>query len=73
MHKPTILYDADFNQWVDAQVAALRAEKFATLDLPHLVEELEGLTKRDKRALKSYLRVLLIHRQTVACPRGSAK
>jgi hypothetical protein len=55
------LYDQDFNLWVAAQQAALKEHCYTDLDLPNLLEELDGLTKRDKRALKSHLRVLLTH------------
>ena len=55
------LYDRDFNLWVAAQQAALKEHRYADLDLPNLLEELDGLTKRDKRALKSHSRVLLTH------------
>ncbi|RZM76121.1 DUF29 domain-containing protein [Leptolyngbya iicbica] len=55
------LYDHDFNLWVAAQQAALKEHRYIDLDLPNLIEELDGLTKRDKRALKSQLRVLLTH------------
>ncbi len=45
------LYDRDFALWVEAQVAAIRAGDPEGLDVENLVEELEGLTKRDERAL----------------------
>ncbi len=55
------LYDQDFNLWIDAQRAALNEQRYDDLDLSNLLEELDGLTRRDKRALKSHLRVLLTH------------
>ncbi|MGD1862801.1 MAG: DUF29 domain-containing protein [Leptolyngbyaceae cyanobacterium] len=55
------LYDRDFNLWVAAQQTALKEHRYTDLDLPNLIEELNGLTKRDQRALKSHLRVLLTH------------
>jgi hypothetical protein len=58
---PRPLYDEDFALWVEAQVAALRAGDVAALDLPNLVEELEGLTKRDERALGSQLKRIMTH------------
>ena len=54
-------YDQDFALWVEAQVAALRSGEFAGLDLENLVEELEGLTKRDERALGSQLKRIMAH------------
>ncbi len=50
------LYDRDFALWVEAQVAAIRAGDSEGLDVGNLVEELEGLTKRDVRALGSQLK-----------------
>lgn len=55
------LYELDFNLWVEAQRLALQDGRYDYLDLPNLLEEIDGLTRRDKRALKSHLRVLLTH------------
>ena len=55
------LYDTDFYQWTQTQAAALRAKDIAALDLEHLAEEIESLGKRDRRAVESYLEVILLH------------
>jgi hypothetical protein len=55
------LYDTDFYQWTQMQTAALRARDVAALDLAHLAEEIESLGKRDRRAVESYLEVILLH------------
>jgi hypothetical protein len=55
------LYDTDFALWVDAQVAALRAGDVTALDVQNLIEELEGLTRRDERALGSQLKRIMAH------------
>ena len=55
------LYDRDFALWVEAQVAAIRAGDSEGLDVGNLVEELEGLTKRDVRALGSQLKRVMTH------------
>lgn len=55
------LYDTDFNLWVESQVVALKARRLEDLDLSNLIEEIEDLAKRDKKALRSYLKVLLLH------------
>jgi hypothetical protein len=67
------LYDEDFALWVEEQVAALRAGDVAALDLPNLIEELEGLTKRDQRALGSQLKRIMAHmlKQRYQPERGS--
>ena len=54
-------YDQDFALWVEAQVAALRSRDLAGLDIENLIEELEGLTKRDERALGSQLKRIMTH------------
>lgn len=55
------LYDEDFALWVEEQVALLRSGRAGALDVANLVEELEGLTKRDVRALGSQLRRIMLH------------
>ena len=59
MTKP--LYDTDFYLWTQMQTAALQAKDVAALDLEHLAEEIESLGKRDRRAVESYLEVILLH------------
>jgi hypothetical protein len=55
------LYDRDFALWIEAQVAAVRAGDVAALDVANLIEELEGLTRRDERALGSQLKRIMAH------------
>jgi hypothetical protein len=55
------LYDQDFAAWVERQVELLRAGHATALDVPNLIEELEGLTKRDERALGSQLKRIMAH------------
>ena len=55
------LYDTDFNRWALEQAAALKAGQLQQLDLEHLAEEIEALSKSDKRAIKSYLVRILFH------------
>ena len=54
-------YDTDFYQWTQAQAAALRAKQWPALDVDHLAEEIESLGASDRRAIRSYLRVLTQH------------
>jgi hypothetical protein len=60
-------YDTDFYAWTQAQAAALRAKDWAALDLDHLAEEIEDLGKRDRRAVESYLEIILLHLLKWAC------
>jgi Domain of unknown function DUF29 len=55
------LYDRDFAVWIEAQVAAIRRGDLGALDVNNLIEELEGLTKRDERALGSQLKRVMTH------------
>jgi hypothetical protein len=55
------LYDRDFAEWVERQVELLRCGHTTVLDVPNLIEELEGLTKRDERALGSQLKRIMAH------------
>jgi len=55
------LYETDFYGWVQQQVSALRAGRFASLDLDNLIEEIEDMGKREKQELRSRLAVLFMH------------
>jgi Domain of unknown function DUF29 len=57
----TTAYDEDLALWLEHTIADLKANNLSVLDIEHLVEELEGLAGRDKRALKGHLRSLLEH------------
>ena len=54
-------YDTDFDAWLQAQVAALRARQWDALDVEHLVEEVEELRKTEQRGVRSQLRLILSH------------
>lgn len=57
----TSLYDTDFHDWILTTVTLLRQRRFADIDLEHLVEELEDMAKRERRALKSHIRNVILH------------
>ncbi len=57
----TTLYDQDFHLWVKDTITKLREGQFEDVDLEHLIEEIEGLTKSDQRAIKHRLECLLEH------------
>ncbi|MFB1490132.1 MULTISPECIES: DUF29 domain-containing protein [unclassified Thiocapsa] len=54
-------YDQDFYAWSREQASLLRSGQYGRLDVAHLVEEIEDLGKRERRALESRLAVLLGH------------
>ncbi|MGF1602117.1 MAG: DUF29 domain-containing protein [Thermosynechococcaceae cyanobacterium] len=56
-----MLYDTDFVEWIDEAVTLLKQGKFSELDVANLIEEVEDLGKRDKRAAYSNLKVVLLH------------
>lgn len=55
------LYDEDFYAWAVTTAALLRQRRFAEIDLEHLAEELEDMGKRERRALKSHIRNVILH------------
>jgi len=54
-------YEQDFFAWTHEQAASLRAGDWSRIDIEHLVEEIEGMGRSEKRALESRLAVLLQH------------
>jgi len=55
------LYQTDFVAWADETAKLLRQHRFEEIDLDALVEEVEGLAKQDRKAMRSQLQRLLIH------------
>jgi hypothetical protein len=58
---PTELYDQDFNLWVEQTIHHLQHQNFVSLDLEHLIEELQTLGKSEKKSLRSNLMILIAH------------
>lgn len=62
LEKPQISdYEKDFYKWTQKQASILKRQDFSHLDLDNLIVEIESLGRSDKRALRSYLAVLLMH------------
>jgi hypothetical protein len=55
------LYERDFCLWIEEQTRLLREGRLENLDVGHLVEEIEDLGIREKKAVKSNLVVVLLH------------
>lgn len=55
------LYDRDQYLWLEETIASLKVSDFQSLDLVHLIEELEILAGRDRAEIESRLGVLLAH------------
>ena len=54
-------YDADFYQWTIEQAGALKRRAVDELDYDNLAQEIEALSRTEKREIRSRLEVLLIH------------
>ncbi|MDM8548271.1 DUF29 domain-containing protein [Candidatus Venteria ishoeyi] len=54
-------YDEDLYTWSLEQAKLLRAGQFEQIDLEHIIEEIEDMSKSEKRALQSFLETLLMH------------
>ena len=55
------LYESDFALWLEQQSVALKERRSAALDWDNIAEEIEGLVRSDRRALKSFLQNALLH------------
>ena len=58
---PTTDYDTDFYQWTQQQAALLRQGLLSAVDATNLAEEVESMGKKDRRAMGSHLRNILLH------------
>jgi hypothetical protein len=59
--KHSDLYDRDYNLWLEITIGQLRDRQFEEIDLLNLIEELEGMSRSEKRAVYSNLKILLMH------------
>lgn len=55
------LHDVDVSLWAEVQSTLLKNKLYDQLDVTHLLEELDIVSKSDQQALYSYLVVLLTH------------
>ncbi|MCC5667250.1 DUF29 domain-containing protein [Nostoc sp. CHAB 5784] len=54
-------YKADFNLWIEQTTQLLRSHRWQEVDVEHLIEEVEGLGKSERRSIASQLTRLLLH------------
>jgi hypothetical protein len=59
--QPASLYETDFADWIATTAELLRAKNFAAVDWENLLEEIDAMGRRERKSLKSNLRILLIH------------
>ena len=55
------LYDRDFYLWVEQQAALLREGRLDELDVTNLLEEIESMGRKDKKAIQNNLVMVLTH------------
>jgi hypothetical protein len=56
---PSDTYEQDFPLWAERQAALLRAKRFDELDLDHLIEEVEDLSRRERDTVESHVETVL--------------
>jgi hypothetical protein len=61
MATPTDLYNQDFYTWAMTTAELMRQKKWHEIDWEAVIEEIEGLARRDKRELASRLELLVMH------------
>lgn len=55
------LYRLDFVRWIETTAEQLRNQDYADVDWENLIEEIEDMSRRERKALKSHLIVVLLH------------
>ena len=58
---PPTCYEQDFALWLEENIALIKAKNYSAVDWDNLIEEVEGLTRRDKRELENRLITLFEH------------
>jgi len=58
---PKNLYQTDFVRWVETTVEQLRSQDYAAVDWENLIEEIEDMSRRERKSLKSNFIVILLH------------
>jgi Domain of unknown function DUF29 len=57
----TTLYDMDFALWAEQTAQMLKDGRLSEVDLENLIEEVEDLSRRERDALYSSLKIVLLH------------
>ena len=55
------LYETDFAEWAEQTAALLRERRFNEIDIENAAEEIEGLARSDRSAIRSQLRRMMLH------------
>jgi hypothetical protein len=54
-------YERDFDSWIQQHIALLKQGRVNEIDVDNLIEELEDMSKSDKRELTSHFKILIAH------------
>ncbi|TAF10646.1 MAG: DUF29 domain-containing protein [Nostocales cyanobacterium] len=55
------LYDIDNEKWLVETLQLLKEKRLEDIDLEHLIEELEAVSRRDKLTVESFLEQIIRH------------
>lgn len=55
------LYNQDFCLWAEQTARFLRSSRYSEIDMENLIDEVEDMSRSEKRALLSNARVVLMH------------
>ncbi|MEQ9625978.1 DUF29 domain-containing protein [Coleofasciculus chthonoplastes] len=55
------LYDVEYDQWLARTISLLKENRFNELDKEHLIEELEDLSRREKKTVERFLEQIIRH------------
>ena len=55
------LYDRDYFLWLEQTISQLQQRDFESLDLGNLIEEILSMSRSEKRAIYSNLKIVLMH------------
>ncbi len=56
-----ILYQNDYYGWLQENAQLIREKRFSEIDAANIIEELESMSKSEKRELSNRLTILLMH------------
>jgi hypothetical protein len=60
-HQRLSLYEQDYYLWLITTSQQLRQGNLVKVDLPNLIEEIEDMGRSERKAIRSNLRILLMH------------
>lgn len=55
------LYEIDNEKWLEKTLKLLKEKQLESLDIEHLIEELEELSRRDKKTVERFLEQIIRH------------